>query len=74
MQDAYIGPLVIIEFFMRAAQEAHHRQVEFVLPVELAMRGKAVLLVDMDPQGHASLGLNVDPDDFERSTYDVLVD
>ena len=27
----------------------------------------------MDPQGHASLGLNVDPEDFDRSMYDVLV-
>ncbi len=43
------------------------------LAAALALRSKSVLLVDMDPQGHASLGLNVDPDDFERSTYDVLV-
>jgi chromosome partitioning protein len=27
----------------------------------------------MDPQGHAGLGLNVDPDDYDRSMYDVLL-
>jgi chromosome partitioning protein len=47
--------------------------VSINLAAALAKRGKAVLLVDMDPQGHAGLGLNVDPDDFERSMYDVLV-
>jgi chromosome partitioning protein len=43
------------------------------LAAALAKKGKQVLLVDMDPQGHAGLGLNVDPEDFERSMYDVLL-
>jgi hypothetical protein len=47
--------------------------VSINLAAALAQRGKQVLLVDMDPQGHASLGLNVDPEDFERSMYDVLM-
>lgn len=47
--------------------------VSINLAAALATRGKQVLLVDMDPQGHAGLGLNVDPDDFDRSMYDVLL-
>jgi chromosome partitioning protein len=47
--------------------------VSINLAAALAKKGKSVLLVDMDPQGHAGLGLNVDPDDFDRSMYDVLV-
>ncbi len=43
------------------------------LAAALAKKGKQVLLVDMDPQGHAGLGLNLDPDDFDRSMYDVLL-
>ncbi len=47
--------------------------VSINLAAALASRGKQVLIVDMDPQGHAGLGLNVDPDDFDRSMYDVLL-
>ncbi|HZM14933.1 MAG TPA: AAA family ATPase [Candidatus Krumholzibacteria bacterium] len=47
--------------------------VSINLAAALAKRKKDVLLVDMDPQGHASLGLNLDPEDYERSTYDVLM-
>ena len=47
--------------------------VSINLAAALAKRKKEVLLVDMDPQGHASLGLNIDPEDYERSMYDVLM-
>jgi chromosome partitioning protein len=35
--------------------------------------GRPVLLVDLDPQAHATIGLGYDPDEFERTVYDVLV-
>ncbi|HER43270.1 MAG TPA: hypothetical protein ENO08_02275 [Candidatus Eisenbacteria bacterium] len=35
--------------------------------------GKKVLLVDMDPQSHASIGLSVAPEELDRSTYDLLM-
>jgi chromosome partitioning protein len=47
--------------------------VSINLAAALAKKGKSVLLVDMDPQGHAGLGLNVDPEDYDRSMYDVLL-
>ena len=40
----------------------------------LAVEGKSVLVVDMDPQGHASLGLGVDPEESEESLYEVLAE
>lgn len=33
---------------------------------------KKVLLVDLDPQGHASLGLNVKPEETEKNVYHAL--
>lgn len=47
--------------------------VSINLAAALAKKNKSVLLIDLDPQGHAGLGLNVDPDDYERSMYDVLL-
>ena len=47
--------------------------VSINLAAALAKRKKDVLLIDMDPQGHASIGLNIDPEDYERSSYDVLM-
>ena len=38
----------------------------------LAERGYSVLLIDMDPQSHASIGLGVDVYKLERSLYEVI--
>ncbi len=43
------------------------------LAASLAIRGYRVLLVDMDPQAHASLGLGVEVRSLRRSLYDVFV-
>jgi chromosome partitioning protein len=42
------------------------------LATAFATGGKRVLLVDLDPQAHATLGLGFDPDNFDRSIYDVI--
>jgi chromosome partitioning protein len=39
----------------------------------LGLGGKRVLLVDLDPQGHAALALGVQTDQIERSIYEVLM-
>lgn len=44
------------------------------LAAGLAARGRKTLLVDLDPQAHASLALAHIDDGAERSLYDVLVD
>ncbi len=38
----------------------------------LARKGEKVLLIDFDPQAHATMGLNIDPPDLEMSMYDVV--
>jgi chromosome partitioning protein len=43
------------------------------LAASLAAMRKRVLLVDLDPQGNASMGSGVDKYSLKRSTYDVLV-
>lgn len=37
-----------------------------------ATQGQRVLLVDLDPQAHATIGLGYDPDAFDRTVYDLL--
>ncbi|MFA5165187.1 MAG: AAA family ATPase [Candidatus Omnitrophota bacterium] len=39
----------------------------------LAERGFRVLVIDLDPQAHASLGLGLDKDSIDRTIYDVLM-
>jgi chromosome partitioning protein len=43
------------------------------LGVALAERGMRVLAVDLDPQGNLTMSQGLDPDDLERSMFDVLV-
>jgi len=40
----------------------------------LAEDGATVLVIDMDPQAHASLALGVDSDELEENLYEVLVE
>ncbi len=43
------------------------------LGTALAAVGKAVLLIDIDPQGNASTGLGINPDQRDLTTYDLLL-
>ncbi len=43
------------------------------LVAALGMKGKKVLLVDIDPQGNATSGLGVDKRGLTNSVYDVLI-
>ncbi|MGD0784871.1 MAG: AAA family ATPase [Sedimentisphaerales bacterium] len=42
------------------------------LSASLAGQGLSVLLIDLDPQGHATLGLGYDPETAEKTIYDVI--
>ncbi|MDX2116537.1 MAG: ParA family protein [Planctomycetota bacterium] len=44
------------------------------LAAGLAAAGRDTLLIDLDPQAHASLHLGVDTSKVERSVYDVLLE
>jgi chromosome partitioning protein len=40
----------------------------------LAELGRRVLLIDLDPQAHATIGLGCDPDSFNHTIYELLAD
>jgi len=44
------------------------------LAASLAATKRSVLLIDLDPQGNATMGSGVDKREVERSSYDVLMD
>lgn len=43
------------------------------LSAALVQQGKRVLLIDMDPQGNASVGLGVDQEDVSATVYELLL-
>ena len=40
----------------------------------LAADGNRILIIDMDPQAHATLALGLEPDELEMNLYEVLVE
>ncbi|MGV6840324.1 MAG: ParA family protein [Planktomarina sp.] len=44
------------------------------LAAALAEAGKAVLILDLDPQGNASTGLGIFPENRGKTSYDVLIE
>lgn len=44
------------------------------LGAALTMRGKKVLIIDLDPQGNASTGLGMAPESRTLTTYDLLIE
>lgn len=44
------------------------------LAASLAQEGKKVLLVDLDPQGNATMGSGIEKNELEVSVYDALMD
>lgn len=44
------------------------------LAAYLALAGKKILLVDLDPQGNATSGVGINKHKIEKSTYDILLD
>ena len=44
------------------------------LAASLAAQGQRVLLIDLDPQGNATMGSGINKADCENTIYEVLVD
>jgi len=44
------------------------------LSAAFAALGKSVLLTDLDPQGHSTLGVGVDADELDNTLYEVMTD
>ena len=44
------------------------------LAAAFGQKGKKVLVIDLDPQGHSTLGLGCDPESFTKTIYNAVVD
>lgn len=48
--------------------------VNINLCANLALQGKKILVIDIDPQGNTTSGLGIDKRSLEKSMYDILTD
>ena len=46
----------------------------FNLGKALANKGKSVLLIDLDPQGHLTIHAGLEPDNLDKTIYNALKD
>jgi chromosome partitioning protein len=44
------------------------------LAAAFARKGLKVLVIDLDPQGHSTLGLGCDPESFTKTIYNAIID
>ena len=44
------------------------------LAAALALKGYRTLIVDLDPQAHATLGFDLEPESMDKTVYEVLTD
>lgn len=72
MPDAHPGPKVIAVTNQKGGVGKTTTAIN--LGAALAAKGEQVLVVDIDPQGNASTGLGVEPEQRELTTYDMLLD
>ena len=42
------------------------------LSASLSLKGQRVLIIDCDPQSHATMGLKIDPSDLDKNMYHVM--
>jgi chromosome partitioning protein len=68
-----VGPLGQVIAFANQKGGVAKTTTTLNLGVALAERGKRVLTVDLDPQSNLTMSQGIDPEDLEKSMFDVLV-
>jgi chromosome partitioning protein len=70
-----VGGLALGQVIALANQKGGVAKTTTTLNLGVAMveRGKRVLCVDLDPQSNLTMSQGVDPDDLDRTMFDVLV-
>lgn len=53
-------------------EDAERQQQQLTYLACLAIKGRKVLLVDMDPQGHSAMGLNIKTNELDKTVCEVL--